>query len=338
MHTRKRAFTLIELMTVIAVLALLLAMLVPSMSAALEQSRIASCASVLHHIANAMEQYVAENNNHFPVADYRGMIGHYLGLDYAVYNNNGIIERSSGQTIPWENLKPFQCPSGAGLGLGARPDGVAIQNYWLMNGYVTGVWNGFNYYPDLQIPRAFDTTHEENNAYCGGTSHIGLMCELWESDNNMNINTDPGNAASLVYQAPSSKLAQPYSTHYRYGSMGAMGIGRHILYADWHIIFRRCTYYASTDKTESTTTWDWSDNDHTKYVQRTTVQINRGNEVGQSFTIGGTVTPDGVTKIITNPDGTTKTQTEEVLGGGVTYWGWRPILEDPDIAYWWGPS
>ena len=86
-----------------------------------------------------------------------------------------------------------------------------------------------------------------------------------------------------------------------------MGIGRNILYGDWHIKFRKCTYTASTDCVQDASYWS---DQSASAVQIPCTQIDRGNEVGQSFQI--------------------QTRT------GATFWGWRPILQDPDIAYWWG--
>ena len=332
MHTYRRAFTLLELLVVIAMLILLVAMLVPSMSAALEQSRITSCASVLHHIATAMETYVADNNNHFPYNaannDFRQMIGSYLGLDqylvtrsttssngqgirYLVYNIPGVVD-SNGNPInnPWDHLKPFQCPSGAGLGTNARADGQqAVQGYWLSNWWIS--WNDIqNYYPNLQRTfRAFDTNiNDYLNNSLGGPSHIGLLCEEWQVDTvgTLQYPTQAPGTTNITYAVVASNLAQPYSTHYRYGSMGVMGIGRNMLFADWHIKFRKCNYSASTDGSVDTTYWSDSS---ASAVQIPTTYVNRGNECGESFQIQ------------------TKT--------GATYWGWRPTLNDPDMAYWW---
>jgi len=310
MHLPKSAFTLIELMIVVAILGLLSGMLVPSMDAALEQSRIASCASVLHHIANALNGYVADNNNHFPYNaannDFRPMIGHYLGLGQFIVPCYSGQYRGVTFNTTWDKLKPFQCPTGAGLGKNARADGQqAVQGYWLSNWYISQSPLD-NYYPSLQTPRPFDPDHDGNNYCCGGPSHVGLLCEEWEVDNLLAIwdpAQPPDPTQNPIYSVVASNLAQPYSTHYKFGSMGVMGVGRNILYGDWHINFRRCTYSAPTD-------WTGPDGYWVGDKWHPTIKIDRGNEVGESF------------QIQTN--------------SGPTYWGWRPMLQDPDIAYWWG--
>ena len=63
----RRAFTLIELLMVITIIALLASMLVPSLSRAAEMARIASCASKLRNIGFAWQFYLQDNNKTFPV-------------------------------------------------------------------------------------------------------------------------------------------------------------------------------------------------------------------------------------------------------------------------------
>jgi prepilin-type N-terminal cleavage/methylation domain-containing protein len=319
MRSSSRAFTLIELMIVVAVLTLLIAMLVPTMSAALEQSRIVSCGSVLHHIANALHQYVTENNNQFPYEaannDFRPMIGAYLGLGQFIVPYINGANRGVTFNTTWDKLKPFQCPTGAGLGANARADGnEAVQSYWLNNWYISQ-YPLSNYFPNLQIPWSSQNPndpndHNYNSQIRGGPSHIGLLCEEWAVDTvgTLEYPLQPSSAQNITYGVVGSGFAQPYSTHYRYGAMGVMGIGRNMLFADWHIIFRKCTYSAATDHVEDTTYWSDSS---ANAVQVQTTLIDRGNEAGESFQL--------------------QTNT------GATYWGWRPIMYDPDMAWWWGP-
>ncbi len=59
---RRPGFTLIELMVVISIIALLMAILLPSLGQAREQARKVVCLSNLHQLANAIEGYVQDNN------------------------------------------------------------------------------------------------------------------------------------------------------------------------------------------------------------------------------------------------------------------------------------
>ena len=60
------AFTLVELLIVISVVALLMGILVPSLSAAKRQAVVASCAARLRAAASALKMYGAGNNGVFP--------------------------------------------------------------------------------------------------------------------------------------------------------------------------------------------------------------------------------------------------------------------------------
>lgn len=62
-----RAFTFIELMVVIAVIALLAALLMPALVRTREITRATACLSNLHQIGVALQLYVSDNQNLLPV-------------------------------------------------------------------------------------------------------------------------------------------------------------------------------------------------------------------------------------------------------------------------------
>jgi prepilin-type N-terminal cleavage/methylation domain-containing protein/prepilin-type processing-associated H-X9-DG protein len=67
----RSAFTLVELLIVIAIIALLIAMLFPALSAARRQARVVACASNLHQLSLAFRMYVESNQGHYnPVVPY----------------------------------------------------------------------------------------------------------------------------------------------------------------------------------------------------------------------------------------------------------------------------
>ncbi len=67
MKNKKRVgFTLIELLVVVAIIALLVAILLPALGRARENARRGSCASNLRQVGSALNQYAAENRDVFP--------------------------------------------------------------------------------------------------------------------------------------------------------------------------------------------------------------------------------------------------------------------------------
>ena len=61
-----RGFTLIELLVVISIIALLIAILLPSLAKAKEQANRAVCAANIHGLIQSMVTYANSNENVFP--------------------------------------------------------------------------------------------------------------------------------------------------------------------------------------------------------------------------------------------------------------------------------
>lgn len=67
MQRRRAAFTLVELLVAIAVIAILAALLLPTLAKARERARRARCASNLRQIAMASFMYVDDHEHTFPI-------------------------------------------------------------------------------------------------------------------------------------------------------------------------------------------------------------------------------------------------------------------------------
>lgn len=114
MRRRDRSgFTLIELLVVVAIIALLIAILIPSLGAAREQARTAACGSNLRSVGQGIAIYVTDNDGYYPAAYiYAGEV-----VDKAARTQSpseatsGYIHWSAfiyGENIP---QKAFLCPS-----------------------------------------------------------------------------------------------------------------------------------------------------------------------------------------------------------------------------------
>lgn len=74
------AFTLIEMLVVIAIIAILIALLLPALAAAREKARRAACTSRLNQMATGMESYCSDYGQYFPCVP--GYGGAYSGADF----------------------------------------------------------------------------------------------------------------------------------------------------------------------------------------------------------------------------------------------------------------
>jgi prepilin-type processing-associated H-X9-DG protein len=113
------AFTLVELLVVIGIIALLIAILLPALSRARETAKRVVCLSNLHQMVIAANAYVAESRGYYPVAQYSvpnrsGGGGCAYAWDFTTISSPGTPK----QVVPgllWgghgANVKIQQCPS-----------------------------------------------------------------------------------------------------------------------------------------------------------------------------------------------------------------------------------
>jgi prepilin-type N-terminal cleavage/methylation domain-containing protein len=122
------AFTLIELMVVVAIIALLISILLPSLNKARENGRRAACLSNLHHLGIAFEQYFNDYDHVLPEAAQAPSL-------------NPEDPNDDGYHAPiMEFLKPyarsdglFRCPSDM-PGRSEREPDVQGMSYWQTDG------------------------------------------------------------------------------------------------------------------------------------------------------------------------------------------------------------
>ena len=79
---KRRGFTMIELMIVVAIISILASIIIPKMTGARDSSKLEACKANLRHIAIAMELYAGDNNGKYTPWDGQGSGRVDYGLSY----------------------------------------------------------------------------------------------------------------------------------------------------------------------------------------------------------------------------------------------------------------
>ncbi len=96
MKTQSRAFTLVELLVVIGIVALLISILIPTLGKARSQAQLTKCSSNMRQMAMAFHMYANENNGRFSmhVITYLNQARH-----------NGMYPTSMRNQTLWDNMR-----------------------------------------------------------------------------------------------------------------------------------------------------------------------------------------------------------------------------------------
>ncbi|MGF1634642.1 MAG: type II secretion system protein [Phycisphaerae bacterium] len=149
MAARNNAFTLVELLVVVGIIALLVGILLPSLSAATEKARQANCLSNLRQLHTAFVLYAHDNRDQVP-------IGYRLTKQFnsMVYSNStgqfvlfgklwptGLIDVGAVLTCPSEDNPQFQFDT--------------PQNPWPPGVQSANTFSGYAGRPESQLPDDF---------------------------------------------------------------------------------------------------------------------------------------------------------------------------------------
>lgn len=187
-RARRSAFTLVELLVVIGIIAVLVGILLPSLSKARNQAALVKCLSGIKQLHNAMIFYVNENKQYLPytgwgdfpnagpatsgsyVADWLFDPALALSKHGGVWNQ---IEVQEGALWPslGGKMEIFRCPLDVGPWNGSQ-----ICTSYIMN----GAMSGFSHESPKYHPHRITEFHPGNAV-------------LWETSTRGTANNDPSN-------------------------------------------------------------------------------------------------------------------------------------------------
>lgn len=179
MH-KKNAFTLIEMLVVITILAILMAILIPASSKAFEMARRASCANNLKGLGGAFAAYAAENQGEMP---------HYRPLPAADGSFQEVPDFSAIVTKVYTNgyvtdLRMWVCPSDKIDG--TTPVSVApnIASFRSQAGNCSYMYiSGYHLVRTAETPALAPLLCDESNQREYGPASPGSMPDLTDADN-----------------------------------------------------------------------------------------------------------------------------------------------------------
>ena len=112
----KKSFSLVEMIVVIAIIAILLTFLLPGLGKARAQARSAQCAAQMHQIGLANQMYLSDNANYYSPKKYQ--VGTYYDSgEYKERNASGYVEAGYYGTNTYldyqyiQKKETFICPS-----------------------------------------------------------------------------------------------------------------------------------------------------------------------------------------------------------------------------------
>ena len=181
------AFTLVELLVVISIIALLISLLLPALGKARETTRMVACLSQQRQLGLATALYIGDNRTWYPaVYESPGMTpdltpnapdqggGQDSGFIWceAIFDylaGPGSYSQAGVDTPLCHSVRYFRCPSDP-LGYGpygqntaAVPNTNSYSMNWQRNGY-QGVWDGIGYaYGETRLPGNHNSVHTKES-------------------------------------------------------------------------------------------------------------------------------------------------------------------------------
>ena len=204
---KRRGFTLVELLVVIGIIAVLIAILLPALTAARQQALTVQCASNIRQIGTALQMYINENNGYVPKPNYseqgppgppaatsriywHDQLAKYLAIPKDWY---GFPQKYMLDKRPWDGTV-LSCPVRHG-------DPTKISYH--VNRLHTN-WDAVNMYSAAPYRGAWDMTKITQYKRPGDTMYLA---EQWSQSTFPTVS-----AITQIYNADEVKRLPPFTT------------------------------------------------------------------------------------------------------------------------------
>jgi prepilin-type processing-associated H-X9-DG protein/prepilin-type N-terminal cleavage/methylation domain-containing protein len=195
------AFTLLELLVVIGIIALLISILLPALGRAREAANQTKCLSNLRNLGSAFMAYVNDNKGTFPAS---AVAGSTLTYDFIYWDQARFPQIATAGIAPYLNITPTNyaimlCPSDDPTYRfrgGSNPYPFSYTMNWMTTSFsvANDVMPNGKFYPKItDVPHTSQTImilEEDQNTIDDGQSSIWLQAGCWGLVNLLAIRHD----------------------------------------------------------------------------------------------------------------------------------------------------
>ncbi len=216
----QNGFSLVELLVVVSVIALLIALLLPSMQVARFAARLAVCASNLKQITVGSNLYAADNNSYYPDDEFQGMRKQTTSNFNQTSSTRPFDALTSyvGGSMDYSKNKLLHCPQVAAEGIPVNM--LSYQVYYVASGSLKSLATSVNSshalpnVPAEAMPRIGSTRLTRSSSLSG---YPGWDGKIWASEI----------VASDIAQVTPGNTVQ--TGHMRGGTRNSFGFGPPLL-------------------------------------------------------------------------------------------------------------